>query len=52
MGYYNIEENNKEYVQPVIEIEYYEDIILCAGFIESPYTNDPFNVVDDPSGTW
>ena len=47
-----MEENKKEYLQPVIEIEYYEDIILCAGFIESPYVNDPFGTTDNDNGTW
>ena len=47
-----MEENKKEYLQPVIEIEYYEDIILCATLIESPYKDESFDIIDDPNGTW
>ena len=37
-----MEENKKEYLQPVIEIEYYDDVILCdnVGTYESPMGDD------------
>ncbi len=50
-----MEENKKEYLQPVIEIEYYEDVVLCAtlsGTKDSPYAGDPFAPLEDPNGTW
>jgi len=40
-----MEELKKEYLQPVIEIEYYDDVILCTGTgtTDSPFVEDPFD---------
>ena len=45
-------ENKKEYLQPVIEIEYYEEVILCSGTPDSPW-GDAGIFPDEPdNGTW
>ena len=47
-----LNENKKEYLQPVIEIEYYEEVILCSGTPDSPW-GDAGIFPDEPdNGTW
>ena len=46
-----MEENKKEYLQPVIEIEYYEEVILCSGTPDSPW-GDGSGFDDVDNGTW